>query len=149
VIARLHPQLSHLCGEGFQSVSDGGSRYILQRESDLFLYTTPSNRFIIVFPSASPRKYTYAITFSTSCSHVPTATFRFLNSMSSQILAAEPRAQSPSIRSESGYASGSSSQDSLPEVYFSKPHLKFLNAQLQKLEPQGEWPRNHYALSLG
>jgi phosphoadenosine phosphosulfate reductase len=50
----------------------------------------------------------------------------------------KPRAQSPSLREESGYASAASSQDSLPEVYFSKPHLKFLNAQLQKLEPQGE-----------
>jgi hypothetical protein len=38
---------------------------------------------------------------------------------------------------ESGYASGSSSQDSIPEIYFSKPHLKFLNSQLQKLEPLG------------
>jgi phosphoadenosine phosphosulfate reductase len=38
---------------------------------------------------------------------------------------------------ESGYASGSSSHETLPEVYFSKPHLKFLNAQLQQLEPQG------------
>ena len=38
---------------------------------------------------------------------------------------------------ESGYASGSSSHESLPDVYFSKPHLKFLNAQLQQLEPQG------------
>ncbi|PVI06504.1 Phosphoadenosine phosphosulfate reductase thioredoxin [Periconia macrospinosa] len=37
---------------------------------------------------------------------------------------------------ESGYASGSSSHESLPDVYFSKPHLKFLNAQLQQLEPQ-------------
>lgn len=37
---------------------------------------------------------------------------------------------------ESGYASGSSSTESLPDVYFSKPHLKFLNAQLQQLEPQ-------------
>lgn len=45
--------------------------------------------------------------------------------------------ETPTIASnESGYASGASSQDSLPEVYFSKPHLKFLNAQLQKLEPQ-------------
>ena len=50
-----------------------------------------------------------------------------------------PRAQSPSLREESGYASAASSADSLPEVIFSKPHLKFLNAQLQKLEPQGEW----------
>ena len=38
---------------------------------------------------------------------------------------------------ESGYASGASSQESLPEVYFSKPHLKYLNAQLSQLEPQG------------
>ncbi|KAI7633913.1 Phosphoadenosine phosphosulfate, partial [Hortaea werneckii] len=35
---------------------------------------------------------------------------------------------------ESGYASGSSTA-SLPEVYFTRPHLKFINAQLQKLEP--------------
>jgi phosphoadenosine phosphosulfate reductase len=46
---------------------------------------------------------------------------------------------SPTIRSEeSGYASAASSQSDLTEVYFSKPHLKFINAQLQKLEPQGE-----------
>jgi len=37
---------------------------------------------------------------------------------------------------ESGYASGASSEPGLPDVYFSKPHLKFLNSQLQKLEPQ-------------
>lgn len=37
---------------------------------------------------------------------------------------------------ESGYASGSSSDCSLPDIYFSKPHLKFLNSQLQNLEPQ-------------
>jgi phosphoadenosine phosphosulfate reductase len=57
--------------------------------------------------------------------------------MSSQLFE-EPRAQSPTIREESGYVSAASSQDSLPEIFFSKPHLKFLNAQLQKLEPQGE-----------
>jgi phosphoadenosine phosphosulfate reductase len=46
---------------------------------------------------------------------------------------------SPTIHSEeSGYASATSSQDSLTEVYFSKPHLKFINVQLQKVEPQGE-----------
>ncbi|KAJ4323386.1 3'-phosphoadenylsulfate reductase [Neodidymelliopsis sp. IMI 364377] len=56
--------------------------------------------------------------------------------MSSQLFEKEARAQSPTIREESGYASAASSQDSLPEVFFSKPHLKFLNAQLQKLEPQ-------------
>ncbi|KAK3060429.1 hypothetical protein LTS18_008564, partial [Coniosporium uncinatum] len=37
---------------------------------------------------------------------------------------------------ESGYASGSSSHESLPDVYFSKPHLKFINQQLQRLSPQ-------------
>jgi len=37
---------------------------------------------------------------------------------------------------ESGYASGSSSEASIPEVFFTKPHLKFLNRQLQGLEPQ-------------
>lgn len=38
---------------------------------------------------------------------------------------------------ESGYVSGSSSEADLPEVYFTKPHLAFLNRQLQHLEPQG------------
>ena len=47
----------------------------------------------------------------------------------------------PTLREESGYASAESSQESLPEVYFAKPHLKFINAQLQKLEPQGMWQR--------
>lgn len=54
------------------------------------------------------------------------------------------RAQSPSGRSDSspsvggadsGYASGNNSELGLPEVYFTKPHLKFLNRQLQFLEP--------------
>lgn len=36
---------------------------------------------------------------------------------------------------ESGYASGSSVA-SLPDVYFSRPHLKFLNQQLSQLEPK-------------
>ena len=36
---------------------------------------------------------------------------------------------------ESGYASGSSI-DSLPDIYFTRPHLKFINQQLSKLEPQ-------------
>lgn len=38
---------------------------------------------------------------------------------------------------ESGYASGSSSQADIPQIYFTKPHLNFLNRQLQNLEPQG------------
>lgn len=39
---------------------------------------------------------------------------------------------------ESGYASGSSSEDYVPEIVFTKPHLQFLNRQLQFLEPQGK-----------
>jgi len=39
---------------------------------------------------------------------------------------------------ESGYVSGSGSEASIPEVYFSKPHLHFLNRQLQNLAPQGQ-----------
>lgn len=46
-----------------------------------------------------------------------------------------PRSYSSDHDAESGYASGSSSA-SLPEVYFSRPHLKFINQQLAKLEPQ-------------
>ena len=38
---------------------------------------------------------------------------------------------------ESGYVSGSSSQADIPEIYFTKPHLAFLNRQLLNLEPQG------------
>lgn len=38
---------------------------------------------------------------------------------------------------ESGYVSGSGSESSLPEIHFTKPHLAFLNRQLQFLEPQG------------
>ena len=40
-----------------------------------------------------------------------------------------------SDEAESGYVSGSSISD-LPEVYFTRPHLKFINTQLAKLEPQ-------------
>ncbi|KAF2034473.1 Phosphoadenosine phosphosulfate reductase thioredoxin [Setomelanomma holmii] len=58
--------------------------------------------------------------------------------MSSQLFdSKEQYPPSPTIRSEeSGYASGDASQDSLTEIFFSKPHLKFINSQLQKLEPQ-------------
>ena len=38
---------------------------------------------------------------------------------------------------ESGYASGASSEASIPEIYFTKPHIAFLNRQLQNLGPQG------------
>lgn len=39
---------------------------------------------------------------------------------------------------ESGYASPGSSTGGLPEIYFSRPHLKYLNEQLANLEPQGK-----------
>ena len=39
---------------------------------------------------------------------------------------------------ESGYASAETSDSELAEVYFTKPHLKFINQQLSKLSPQGE-----------
>lgn len=38
---------------------------------------------------------------------------------------------------ESGYASGCSSEAALPDIFFSKQHLKFINQQLAKLEPEG------------
>lgn len=42
------------------------------------------------------------------------------------------------IMTESGYVSGgSSSEEYIPEIVFTKPHLRFLNRQLQFLEPQG------------
>jgi phosphoadenosine phosphosulfate reductase len=41
---------------------------------------------------------------------------------------------------ESGYASATGSEDSLPDMLFTKPHLKYLNQQLRNLEPQGEPP---------
>lgn len=50
-----------------------------------------------------------------------------------------PQSRSPSsdASAESGYSSGSSSSaDSLPDVYFTKPHLKFLNRQLSQLDPR-------------
>jgi len=42
----------------------------------------------------------------------------------------------PLTAEDSGYGSGSNSEIDLPEVYFTKPHLQFLNRQLQFLEPQ-------------
>jgi phosphoadenosine phosphosulfate reductase len=37
---------------------------------------------------------------------------------------------------DSGYVSADNSKAALPEVFFSKQHLKFINSQLQRLEPQ-------------
>ena len=42
----------------------------------------------------------------------------------------------PGSPDESGYVSGASSEASLPEIYLTKPHLAFLNRQLQNLEPR-------------
>lgn len=39
---------------------------------------------------------------------------------------------------ESGYASATGSEESLPDMLFTKPHLKYLNQQLRDLEPQGK-----------
>lgn len=39
---------------------------------------------------------------------------------------------------ESGYASASSSDESISDVFFTKSHLTFLNRQLQNLEPPGK-----------
>ncbi|KAJ9607911.1 3'-phosphoadenylsulfate reductase [Cladophialophora chaetospira] len=44
---------------------------------------------------------------------------------------------SPSLEgADSGYASGANSESDMPELFFTKPHLRFLNRQLQFLEPQ-------------
>ncbi|EXJ71654.1 phosphoadenosine phosphosulfate reductase [Cladophialophora psammophila CBS 110553] len=44
---------------------------------------------------------------------------------------------SPSLGgADSGYSSGTNSESELSEVYFTKRHLRFLNRQLQFLEPQ-------------
>ncbi|KAK3111588.1 3'-phosphoadenylsulfate reductase [Teratosphaeriaceae sp. CCFEE 6253] len=45
------------------------------------------------------------------------------------------RQRSNSSEPESGYASGSSTE-SLADVYFTRSHLKFINQQLAKLEPE-------------
>jgi len=37
---------------------------------------------------------------------------------------------------ESGYMSADSHYECLPDIYFTKPHLKFLNKQLNQLEPE-------------
>ena len=38
---------------------------------------------------------------------------------------------------ESGYASATSETGGFADIYFTKPHLKYLNKQLSQLEPQG------------
>lgn len=38
---------------------------------------------------------------------------------------------------ESGYASDGSCEENTPDIMFTKKHLRFLNRQLQHLEPEG------------
>lgn len=49
---------------------------------------------------------------------------------------AEAAVDSRDLQTESGYVSGDSSDVYTPEIVFTKPHLQFLNRQLQFLEPQ-------------
>jgi phosphoadenosine phosphosulfate reductase len=49
----------------------------------------------------------------------------------------EAAVDSRDLQTESGYVSGDSSDVYTPEIVFTKPHLQFLNRQLQFLEPQG------------
>lgn len=56
---------------------------------------------------------------------------------------------SKDIMTESGYASATSSDDELPDIMFTKPHLQFLNRQLQFLEPQGSWAFYNVARCCG
>jgi len=57
--------------------------------------------------------------------------------ISSPARSGSPGSDSPSLKgADSGYSSGDNSEIGLPEVYFTKHHLKFLNRQLQFLEPQ-------------
>lgn len=49
-------------------------------------------------------------------------------------MAIRHRSSSSDRENDSGYSSGSSAA-ALPEVYFTRPHLKYLNQQLSKLEP--------------
>ncbi|KAK3700344.1 3'-phosphoadenylsulfate reductase [Vermiconidia calcicola] len=50
-------------------------------------------------------------------------------------MAPRQRSASSEDEADSGYASGCSTAG-LPEVYFTRPHLKFLNQQLAKLDPR-------------
>jgi phosphoadenosine phosphosulfate reductase len=68
----------------------------------------------------------------------------------------EQSEQSLSHDSESGYDSPGSSSVEFPEIYFSRSHLKYLNEQLQKLEPEEilRWcmitlPRLHQTTAFG
>ena len=51
--------------------------------------------------------------------------------------------------SESGYVSGVSSEASIPDIYLTKPHIAFLNRQLQNLEPQGMFHQKSWPHTIG
>lgn len=57
--------------------------------------------------------------------------------MPAKMPVAYPSEVEPLDSRDSGYSSGSSDEYS-PEIVFTKPHLQFLNRQLQFLEPQGK-----------
>ncbi|QSS54037.1 phosphoadenosine phosphosulfate reductase [Histoplasma capsulatum var. duboisii H88] len=59
----------------------------------------------------------------------------FYINMPSKISSGYP-SDTEATETESRYASASASDASLPELVFTKPHLKFLNKHLQLLEPQ-------------
>ena len=75
---------------------------------------------------------------------VPTLVFAFLpqavhvlDEMASK--SSSPASSNPGTprlgATDSGYSSATNSEIQLPEIYFTKPHLRFLNKQLQFLEP--------------
>jgi phosphoadenosine phosphosulfate reductase len=82
---------------------------------------------------------------SSVCAYLPSASLLTSKLFATNQTAMSSRADSPcgSGRSspslegaDSGYASGTASESDMPELYFTKPHLRFLNRQLQFLEPQ-------------
>ena len=82
---------------------------------------------------------------SNICAYLPPISLLYQSPFATNHTAMLPRPSSPcgSGRSspslegvDSGYASGTNSESGMPELYFTKPHLRFLNRQLQFLEPQ-------------
>ena len=82
---------------------------------------------------------------SSFCAYLPQVSLLSLKSLATNQTAMSTRSGSPcgSGRSspsiggaDSGYASGNNSESDMPELYFTRPHIRFLNRQLQFLEPQ-------------
>ncbi|KIW67220.1 phosphoadenosine phosphosulfate reductase [Phialophora macrospora] len=93
------------------------------------------------FGSITPQMHSLSSLFAS----LHQASLSLLNSFATNRTAMSVRADSPcgSGRSspslegaDSGYASAANSESDMPELYFTKPHLRFLNRQLQFLEPQ-------------